>query len=318
MPDLEPSPTAARAVRLALSPALGDEALNALFLAAWPAAEPAAFGPILSRSLCWVAAHVDEQLVGFVNVAWDGGVHGFLLDPTVHPDYQRRGIGVALVREATREAQRRGLRWLSVDHEPQLGKFYRRCGFRRSSAGVIRLAPLEPASLELRTRAKPEPSQAVFEIRRFEPRFHDPCRSLMEGLGEWFQIPEAKAAYVADLARYPSWVILGSAGAAPAEVLGFVSLEKPQPSAFELHVIAVRRDQHRQGVGRALLEFAEQRAAEHGGRYMQVKTLAASHPDPFYARTRHFYTGLGYVPLFETDQLWGADNPTLILVKALE
>jgi len=313
---LEPPPTEVREVRLSVSPPLADEALNALFIAAWPAAEPAAFGPILAHSLCWVAAHVDEQLVGFANVAWDGGVHAFLLDPTVHPDYQRRGIGVAMVREATREAQRRGLHWMSVDYEPQLGPFYRRCGFRPSSAGVIRLAPLEPASLEPPV-ATPEASRSVFEIRRFESRFHEPCRALMDGLSEWFQIPEAKAAYVADLLRYPSWVILGSTGTDRDQVLGFVSLAKPQPSAFEVHVMTVRRDRHRQGIGRALLEFVEQQAARHGGRYMQVKTLAASHPDPFYARTRNFYTGVGYVPLFETDQLWGADNPTLILVKAL-
>ena len=35
-----------------------------------------------------------------------------------------------------------------------------------------------------------------------------------------------------------------------------------------------------------------------------------------YARTRHFYEKMGFLPLEETD-LWGADTPSLIMVKPL-
>jgi len=38
--------------------------------------------------------------VGFVNVAWDGDVHFFLLDTTVAPSRQGNGIGRRLVEEA--------------------------------------------------------------------------------------------------------------------------------------------------------------------------------------------------------------------------
>ena len=56
---------------------------------------------IRRRSLGWVTARVgDGMLIGFVNVAWDGGDHAFLLDPKVRPDHQRRGIGTELVRRA--------------------------------------------------------------------------------------------------------------------------------------------------------------------------------------------------------------------------
>ncbi|WP_424949795.1 GNAT family N-acetyltransferase [Deinococcus sp.] len=51
---------------------------------------------VLSRSLCWVTAHGGPALVGFVNVAWDGGQHAFLLDTAVHPGYVRQGIGSGL------------------------------------------------------------------------------------------------------------------------------------------------------------------------------------------------------------------------------
>jgi predicted N-acetyltransferase YhbS len=77
--------------------------------------------------------------VGFVNLAWDGGVHAFFLDTTVHPAWQRRGIGQRLVNLAAQESRRSGAEWLHVDYEPHLEPFYRACGFRQSLAGVMRL-----------------------------------------------------------------------------------------------------------------------------------------------------------------------------------
>jgi len=93
----------------------------------------------LARSLTYVAAYDEEQLVGFVNVAWDGGIHAFLLDTTVHPKVQRRGVGTELVRQAAREARRLGCNWLHVDFDEHLESFYRECGFRATPAGLIDL-----------------------------------------------------------------------------------------------------------------------------------------------------------------------------------
>ena len=45
------------------------------------------------HSLGWVVAPVDDNIVGFVNVAWDGGDHAFLIDTKVRRDMQRRGVG---------------------------------------------------------------------------------------------------------------------------------------------------------------------------------------------------------------------------------
>lgn len=82
----------------------------------------------------------DDRLAGFVQVAWDGGGHAFILDTAVDPDAQRRGIGAALVRAATAEARAAGCDWLHVDYEPHLDHFYReRCGFRPTQAGLINL-----------------------------------------------------------------------------------------------------------------------------------------------------------------------------------
>jgi GNAT superfamily N-acetyltransferase len=126
-------------VALSLREPVADEELNRLFAAAWPDRRPARYGPVLRRSLTWMTARSDGQLVGFVNVATDGGAHAFLLDTTVHPDWQRHGIGRRLVRAAITEARGYGIRWMHVDYEPHLTNFYRGCGFRSTEAGLLHL-----------------------------------------------------------------------------------------------------------------------------------------------------------------------------------
>jgi GNAT superfamily N-acetyltransferase len=127
------------AIRYAISPSLDNENLNALFAAAWDRHTDRDFQAVLAHSLLWVAAFSEDQLIGFVNVAWDGGIHAFLLDTTVHPAFQRQGIGVQLVRQASDSAHERGMEWLHVDYEAHLDSFYRACGFQPTLAGLLEL-----------------------------------------------------------------------------------------------------------------------------------------------------------------------------------
>jgi predicted N-acetyltransferase YhbS len=124
-----------------ISPPLGDILLNRLYTSVWPDHQERAFQPVLERSVTYVGAFAeDDVLVGFVYVAWDGGAHAFLLEPTVLPAYRNRGIGLELVREAAREAADAGADWLHVDYAPELERFYSAAGFRPSKAGVMRLS----------------------------------------------------------------------------------------------------------------------------------------------------------------------------------
>src|SRR4051794_34679449 len=84
--------------------------------AMWSEAEIA---KVYQHSLTHACAHREGRLVGYVNVAWDGGVHAFLLDPTVHPDFRHRGIGTTLVRAMVDHVRGRGLDWLHVDYRPE-------------------------------------------------------------------------------------------------------------------------------------------------------------------------------------------------------
>ncbi|MEV6637444.1 GNAT family N-acetyltransferase [Actinoplanes sp. NPDC051470] len=93
------------------------------------------------HALTWLGAFdAGDELIGFVQVAWDGGGHAFILDTAVDPAAQGRGVGAALVRTAAAEAKAAGCDWLHVDYEPHLDHFYRdRCGFRPTQAGLISL-----------------------------------------------------------------------------------------------------------------------------------------------------------------------------------
>jgi GNAT superfamily N-acetyltransferase len=82
-------------------------------------------------------------LIGFVNVAWDGCDHAFLIDTKTRETFQRRGVGTHLVRLAAEQANSAGCEWLHVDFEPHLQAFYfDACGFRPTDAGLIHLRSL--------------------------------------------------------------------------------------------------------------------------------------------------------------------------------
>lgn len=100
---------------------------------------------IRPHSLGWVVARADAGIVvGFVNVAWDGADHAFLLDPKTRGEYQRRGIGTRLVSLAAKHAKAAGCNWLHVDFGPGLEPFYfAACGFRPTVAGLIHLPSLD-------------------------------------------------------------------------------------------------------------------------------------------------------------------------------
>jgi GNAT superfamily N-acetyltransferase len=57
----------------------------------------------------------------------------------VHPERRRRGLGSGLVGRAIELSRERGTRWLHADYEPRLREFYEVCGFKPTSAGLIRL-----------------------------------------------------------------------------------------------------------------------------------------------------------------------------------
>jgi GNAT superfamily N-acetyltransferase len=126
-------------IEYTINPDIANEELNSLFADAWPNHAARDFSRVLSHNLGHVCALANGVLVGFVNVAWDGGAHAFLLDPTVRLGSRRQGIGKQLVRHAVELARSKGVEWLHVDYESRLAEFYSKCGFRKTEAGLMNL-----------------------------------------------------------------------------------------------------------------------------------------------------------------------------------
>jgi ribosomal protein S18 acetylase RimI-like enzyme len=119
-----------------------NEELNALHAEAFHHAilEDDWKSQVQAHSLGWVTARDGQELIGFVNVVWDGGIHAFILDTIVSARTARQGVGTQLMAVAVSEAQAAGCEWLHVDFDDEHRPFYfDACGFTPTNAGLIAL-----------------------------------------------------------------------------------------------------------------------------------------------------------------------------------
>lgn len=77
------------------------------------------------------------DLVGYISVLSDGVSDALLLDLMIHPQAQRQGIGIRLVRYAIQDLKRAGIRCVQVTFDERLKRFYEKCGFHVFSGGII-------------------------------------------------------------------------------------------------------------------------------------------------------------------------------------
>jgi GNAT superfamily N-acetyltransferase len=135
---------------------------------------------------------------------------------------------------------------------------------------------------------------------------------LLRGLPEWFGIEKALLDYVEHARTLPTTVALDR-----GEVVGACVVRRHNPFAAEIDLLAVRRDRHREGIGRLLVEQVAGALSADGVKLLQVKTFGPSGESAEYERTRAFYEAVGFIPLEELRELWGPENPCLILVMPL-
>jgi GNAT superfamily N-acetyltransferase len=113
-----------------VSPSVDRVQLNALLADAWSCPqEERDLDPNFDGSLGYVCAYRNAELVGFVNISWDGAYQACLVDLTVRSDLRRQGIGRELVRRAVEVARGAGCMSVHIGYESRLAGFYRKCGF---------------------------------------------------------------------------------------------------------------------------------------------------------------------------------------------
>ena len=139
------------------------------------------------------------------------------------------------------------------------------------------------------------------------------CLDVLKALPEWFGLRQAIVDYARAVEELPMFGF-----DVDGKIVGFLSLKVHTPVAAEAYVLGVKKPWQGQGAGKTLFDAAETRCREAGMRYLTVKTLAASHADTFYARTRNFYEAIGFLPLEIFPTLWSTENPCLRMVKALD
>ena len=140
----------------------------------------------------------------------------------------------------------------------------------------------------------------------------DAVAALLHDLPEWFGIEASVRAYIEEARTLP-----GAAAVAGDDVVGVCLVRHHTDVAAEIELLAVRRDLHRHGIGRRLLERVESDARAGGIKLLQVKTFGPSGESVEYERTRAFYRALGYLPLEERTDIWAPGNPCLFMVKPL-
>lgn len=137
------------------------------------------------------------------------------------------------------------------------------------------------------------------------------ARSVLEALPDWFGIAEATENYIVQSEGKPFFCACSG-----NEPVGFLYLKETGKHTAELAVMGVRKEYHRQGIGRALFAQAKQEAQRLGYSFLQVKTVQMGRYDSYDA-TNHFYLSLGFRELEVFPTLWDEHNPCQIYIMAL-
>jgi nitroreductase/GNAT superfamily N-acetyltransferase len=137
-------------------------------------------------------------------------------------------------------------------------------------------------------------------------------REILESLTEWFEIEENRERYIKESAGQPFWAAFEEEKPA-----GFLCLKETGKETMELAVMGVRKDQHRNGIGRKLFAAAKEYATLKGYSFIQVKTVRSGMYED-YDRTNEFYKSVGFKELEVLEDYWDEANPCQIYVMSLK
>ncbi|KEQ17306.1 GCN5 family acetyltransferase [Endozoicomonas numazuensis] len=138
------------------------------------------------------------------------------------------------------------------------------------------------------------------------------CESVLRTVPEWFGREDSIQHYIEDINKMET-----STAWHNDQLIGFYAVNFHFPKVAELHVLAVRKEYHRAGIGGELYKRVEDELKEKGAKFIQVKTLSPRAKNVDYQKTYEFYMKHGFTPLEDFDELWGEDTPSIQLIKGI-
>jgi GrpB-like predicted nucleotidyltransferase (UPF0157 family)/N-acetylglutamate synthase-like GNAT family acetyltransferase len=146
---------------------------------------------------------------------------------------------------------------------------------------------------------------AIDHIRAVTKHKGQIVQEILSDLSEWFGIPAAIAAYVRRTEALPMFACLAPDGTA----VGFLSLNVTSEFAIEVHLMGVKGDWRRMGLGRALIKAAKDHAVSKNARILTVKSMAAASA---------FYESVGFIPVEEFPVFSNNGNPCIFMIHPLD
>ncbi len=152
------------------------------------------------------------------------------------------------------------------------------------------------------------------EIKKLSDKFLKStiCNDILRALPNWFGIEESILEYVESVKNMPFFAVF--TGDKP---IGFIAIKVHNQYTAEICVMGILSEYHRKGMGRKLVEHAQNYCVKNGYKFLTVKTLDESRASKSYDKTRKFYIGMGFYPLEVFPLLWDEHNPCLFLAKTL-
>ena len=136
------------------------------------------------------------------------------------------------------------------------------------------------------------------------------ARYILESLPDYFGIVETREQYIRDSADRIMIAAFDS-----EKPVGFLNIKQTGDRTAEIAVMGILKEYHRKGIGRRLVETAENEL--HGQfSFLQVKTVKMGvYQD--YDMTNLFYKAMGFSEFEIMEDLWDEANPCQIYVKYL-
>lgn len=139
---------------------------------------------------------------------------------------------------------------------------------------------------------------------------YDFVKKVLNALPEWFEFAQAILQYAEAARDYDTYIL-----SLDDEDLGFLCVKNSSVDTIDLYCLGIFKKYHSLGLGGLFLDEVLNLYRKNF-KLVQVKTLAKG-LDKFYDRTIDFYKAKGFLEIEVFDEIWGKDNPCLLMVKSL-